>query len=88
MKTLPLFILIITILTLIFRVSLSTILNDELWSYVFIPPLIYFFLMYLSGWYFGKKEYEYLPIVHVAHLQSISRKRCLSWEARVSKGLC
>jgi hypothetical protein len=29
---------------------------------VFIPPIIYFILMSVSGRFFGIKEYEYLPI--------------------------
>lgn len=61
-KTLIQFILIIILLGIVFRISLSSILSDELWNYVYIPPLLYFILMFITGWYFGKKEYEYLPI--------------------------
>ncbi|MAR65194.1 MAG: hypothetical protein CMB83_04645 [Flammeovirgaceae bacterium] len=61
-KSLIQFITVTTFLTVIFRISLSEFLNEQLWSLVFIPPLIYFILMYVSGRYFGIKEYKYLPI--------------------------
>ena len=61
-KPLVQFILVTTILTILFRISLSELLNNQLWNLVFIPPVIYFFLMYVSGRFFGIKEYEYLPI--------------------------
>lgn len=61
-KPLVQFILVTTLLTILFRISLSELLNNQLWNLVFIPPLIYFILMYFSGRFFGIKEYEYLPI--------------------------
>ena len=53
---------IITLLSVVFRISMSSILSDESWNYVYIPPLLYFVSMFITGRYFGKKEYEYLPI--------------------------
>ena len=61
-KPLVQFILVTILLTILFRISLSELLNNQLWNLVFIPPLIYFILMYVSGRFFGIKEYEYLPI--------------------------
>ncbi|MGB0376449.1 MAG: hypothetical protein ACPGC5_04560 [Flavobacteriaceae bacterium] len=61
-KSLTQFVLVITLLTILFRVSLSQFLNEQLWSFVFIPPIVYIILMFVSGRYFGIKEYEYLPI--------------------------
>ena len=61
-KPLVQFILVTTLLTILFRISLSELLNKQLWNLVFIPPVIYFILMYVSGRNFGIKEYEYLPI--------------------------
>ena len=61
-KPLVQFVLVTTLLTILFRISLSELLNNQMWSLVFIPPVIYFFLMYVSGRFFGIKEYEYLPI--------------------------
>lgn len=61
-KPLIQFIVVTTILTVLFRISLSELLNRQLWNYVFIPPVIYFISMFLTGRYFGKKDYEFLPI--------------------------
>ena len=61
-RPISLFILIITLFTILFRISLSEFLNEQLWNFVFIPPMIYFILMYVSGRFFGIKEYKYLPI--------------------------
>ena len=61
-KTLTQFIVSITLITVVFRMTLSSLLNSELYDYVFIPPVIYFISMFLAGRYFGKKDYEFLPI--------------------------
>jgi hypothetical protein len=61
-KPLVQFIVMTTLLTILFRISLSELLNGQLWNFVFIPPIIYFILMSVSGRFFGIKEYEYLPI--------------------------
>ena len=61
-KPLVQFILLTTLITILFRISLSELLNNHQWNLVFIPPVIYFILMYVSGRFFGNKEYEYLPI--------------------------
>jgi len=58
-KPLVQFVLVTTLLTILFRISLSELLNNQMWSLVFIPPVIYFILMYVSGRFFGIKEYEY-----------------------------
>ena len=72
-KPLVQFVLVTTLLTILFRISLSELLNNQMWSLVFIPPVIYFILMYVSGRFFGIKEYEYLPIGDIGfrfHLSS------------------
>ena len=61
-KPLVQFILVTTLITILFRISLSELLNNQLWNLVFIPPIIYFIFMYVSGRFFGIKEHEYLPI--------------------------
>jgi hypothetical protein len=61
-KPLVQFIVMTTLLTILFRISLSELLNGQLWNFVFIPPIIYFILISVSGRFFGIKEYEYLPI--------------------------
>ena len=59
-KTLTQFIVSITLITVVFRMTLSSLLNSELYNYVFIPPVIYFISMFLAGRYFGKKDHKFL----------------------------
>lgn len=56
------FILIITLWNVLFRFTLSSLLENENWNYVFLPPVIFFFAMYFSGRYFGMKQWRHLPI--------------------------
>ena len=55
----------ILILTVIFRYSLSTLLSNKEFVLVFIPAIIYLLAMFFSGWYFGKKDKEFLPIFDI-----------------------
>jgi len=66
------YILTISIITIVFRISLSSLLIIETWNFIFIPPLGYFLLMFLSGWYFGKKDYEYLPFNDIGFRYNLS----------------
>lgn len=50
------------ILTIIFRIGLSTAITLKMMVAVILCAILYFILMWLNGFYFGKKEYEYLPI--------------------------
>lgn len=56
------FILVITLWNVLFRFTLSSLLENENWNYVFLPPVIFFFAMYFSGRYFGMKQWRHLPI--------------------------
>ena len=56
------FILVVTLWNVLFRVTLSSLLENEHWNYAFLPPIIFFFVMYFSGNYFGKKQFRHLPI--------------------------
>ena len=56
------FILVITLWNVLFRYTLSSLLENENWNYVFLPPIIFFFAMYFSGRYFGLKQWRRLPI--------------------------
>lgn len=56
------FILVITLWNVLFRYTLSSLLENENWNYVFLPPVIFFFAMYFSGRYFGLKQWRRLPI--------------------------
>lgn len=55
----------ILILTVIFRFSLSTLLSNKEFILVFIPAILYFLAMFFAGWYFGKKDKEFLPIFDI-----------------------
>jgi hypothetical protein len=55
----------ILILTIVFRYSLSTLLSNKEFVLVFIPAVLYFLAMFSAGWYFGKKDKEFLPIFDV-----------------------
>ncbi len=55
----------ILILTVIFRYSLSALLSNKEFVLVFIPAILYFLAMFFSGWYFGKKDKDFLPIFDI-----------------------
>ncbi len=53
------------ILTILFRIGLSTSITNELTLAVILSAITYAILMYINGSYFGRKEYEYLPIYDI-----------------------
>ncbi len=55
----------IFILTTVFRFSLSTLLSNKEFVLVFISAILYFLTMFSAGWYFGKKDKEFLPIFDI-----------------------
>lgn len=55
----------ITILTIIFRYFLSYGIENKMTSIIVLSAVIYSISMFMSGWYFGKKDGEYLPIFDV-----------------------
>lgn len=59
------FSLTITLLTLVFRISLSYCIANELVSLTMLASFIYGALMFASGWFFGMKDREYLPIFDI-----------------------
>jgi hypothetical protein len=59
------FALTITILTIIFRYFLSYGIENHSTLIIIISAVIYFISMFASGWYFGKKDGEHLPIFDV-----------------------
>ncbi len=54
-----------TILTIIFRSCLSASLEKEAFALTHLCGILYFILMFISGWCWGKKDGEYLPIYDV-----------------------
>jgi hypothetical protein len=59
------FALTIAVLTLIFRYFLSFGIESDSFAIVTTSATIYGFLMFVSGWYFGHKDEEYLPIYDI-----------------------
>lgn len=59
------FTLITIILTILFRIGLSTSITNEMMIAVILSAIIYAISMLINGSYFGRKEYEYLPIYDI-----------------------
>lgn len=53
------------VLASLFRVGLSYSLAHEMFTFVWVVAAVYFVAMFASGWYFGKKDHEYLPIFDI-----------------------
>lgn len=50
------------VLTILFRISLSLFITNKLIGVLLISAIAYGILMWISGCFFGKKDYENLPI--------------------------
>lgn len=59
------FTLVTTMLTILFRITLSTSITNKMTLGVIICSILYGILMWFNGRYFGRKEYEYLPIYDI-----------------------
>lgn len=59
------FALIATLLTITFRYFLSNGIDNKSSIIICISAILYGVGMFISGWYFGKKDGEYLPIYDV-----------------------
>ncbi|MBB4119368.1 uncharacterized membrane protein (DUF485 family) [Mesonia hippocampi] len=55
----------ITVLTIIFRYFLSYGIENQLKTIIVACSITYGLLMFISGFYFGRKDGEYLPIYDV-----------------------
>ncbi|HPM09813.1 MAG TPA: hypothetical protein PK941_05130 [Paludibacter sp.] len=53
------------LLTIIFRFFLSHGIDKDSMSIVILSAFLYGLAMFFSGWYFGKKDREYLPFYDV-----------------------
>ena len=49
----------------VFRYSLSHFLENRSYNLVWIIAVIYFLFNFLIGWFFGKRDYESLPLYDV-----------------------
>jgi len=56
------FIGVIALWNILFRFSLSYVLENEFWPLVILPPVIFFLLMFYTGRYFGLKQWNDLPV--------------------------
>lgn len=52
-------------LTIAFRFGLSNSLNNESFSTVWIIAASYGILIFITGWIFGKKDQEFLPLYDI-----------------------
>lgn len=59
------FTLATALLTVIFRIGLSTSITNKMKLAVILCAIVYGFLIWFNGTYFGRKEYEYLPIYDI-----------------------
>lgn len=55
----------LVVLTIAFRFSLSTMLQNQLFSNVWIVAAMYGILIFLIGWIFGKKDKIDLPLYDI-----------------------
>ncbi len=64
-KNLLAFSIALAVLTIAFRFSLSTMLQNQLFSNVWIIATIYGILIFIIGWIFGKKDKMNLPLYDI-----------------------
>lgn len=64
-KNLLTFAWVTLLLTIIFRAGLSTAITNKMTIAIILCAIIYAILMWFNGRYFGKKDYEYLPLYDV-----------------------
>lgn len=50
---------------IVFRYSLSYFLENRTYALVWIIAVIYFFFNFFIGWFFGKRDYETLPLYDI-----------------------
>lgn len=59
------FMVFFSIGAIVFRSSLSYFLENRTYSLVWIIAIIYFFFNAFLGWFFGKRDYETLPLYDI-----------------------
>lgn len=64
-KNLILFSIGATVLTILFRFTLSTLLQRELFNYIWAITILYGLAMFIMGWVFGKKDRQTLPLYDI-----------------------
>lgn len=61
-KNLMYFAVLFFIMAIIFRYSLSDFIENRSFNLIWIIAVIYFFLNFFIGWFFGKRDYESIPL--------------------------
>ena len=64
-KNLMYFAIFFFIGAIVFRYSLSHFLENSSYNLVWITAVIYFFFNFMIGWFFGKRDYEALPLYDI-----------------------
>lgn len=64
-KNLLLFSFFMGLGAVIFRYLMSAFLSESAFESVWVLAAVYFFYNFLIGWYYGKKDYESLPLYDV-----------------------
>ena len=64
-KNLVLFSIALIILTVLFRFALSTMLQNKLFTSVWILAALYGIIIFIIGWVFGKKDKQTLPLYDI-----------------------
>lgn len=64
-KNLIIFSIGFTIFTILFRYSLSTMLENKMFTGVWIIAVLYFIFIFCIGWIFGKKDKLTLPLYDI-----------------------
>jgi hypothetical protein len=64
-KNLLLFSIGAIVLTILFRFTLSSMLQRELFKYIWAITIFYGIAMFIMGWVFGKKERQTLPLYDI-----------------------
>ncbi len=59
------FSIITVVLTILFRIGLSTSITNKMTIAIILSAIVYAILMWINGSYYGRKEYEYLPIYDI-----------------------
>ncbi len=59
------FTLVLILLTILFRYTLSNALEAESWMRIIVSALSYGLLAFIFGWIYGKKDYESLPLYDI-----------------------
>lgn len=64
-KNLMYFAVLFFIAAIVFRYMLSDFIENHSYTLIWIIAVIYFFLIVFMGWFFGKRDYEVLPLYDI-----------------------